>query len=97
MATESFDLTIPEAEILLIGDKLIDTLREFVTYGLCRQNNRFERESLAEKFRELAGQALKDFPHLKLSHVGAKTIVTPGPRSESQFVEQSAGGFQSPR
>lgn len=73
--TENFDLTISAGELEKIGPALVDTLREFVTYGLCRQNNTFERKILAEHFAELAGNAMKQFPTLKLNHVGAKTIV----------------------
>ena len=75
MATKDFDLTISADELHGIAPALVDMLREFVTYGLCRQSNTHERKSLAEKFAALSHDALKQFPDLKLNHVGAKTIV----------------------
>jgi len=73
--TDNFDLTIQKDELEKLTPALVDTLREFVTYGLCRQNNTFERKILAEHFAVLAANAMKQFPNLKLNHVGAKTIV----------------------
>jgi hypothetical protein len=76
MMNKDFDLTISREQLAELAPELLDTLREFVGYGLCRQNNKWERQSLAEKFADLAQQALKQYPSLKLNHCGAKTIVT---------------------
>lgn len=75
MKTQDFDARLSNADIAEVAIPAIDMLREFVTYGLCRQNNTAERKMLAERFAQLAGEALKRFPSLKLNHVGAKTIL----------------------
>lgn len=71
----TFNLIIDRAELNALAPEMLDMLREFVTYGTCRQGNAFERKSLAEKFAALAHEAQRKFPNLKLNHCGAKTIV----------------------
>lgn len=70
---DAFNLTMARTELNRIAPELLDELREYVTYGLCRQGNAAERKSLAEQFRRMANATLKRFPDLKLTHVGAKT------------------------
>ena len=70
-----FDLTIDREELNRIAPALLDTLREFVQYGMCRQGNASERKSLAEKVGQLSAKAMRDYPTLKLNHAFAKTIV----------------------
>jgi len=79
-----FDLTISRQRLNEIAPALLDELREYVIYGLCRQDNAAERRALAEKFAELAEDTLKKFPDLKLSHVGAKTLVEEGDADATQ-------------
>ena len=71
-----FDLTITQGALNAVAADLVTCLREFVSYGTCRQANTAERKALAEKFRQLSYEAERQFPHLKLNHVGARTIVT---------------------
>jgi hypothetical protein len=78
MATKDFNLTITRDELIEIAPALLDAVREFVTYGLCRHANTWERKIMAEKFESLAHETLLQFPQLKLDHVGAKTIITDG-------------------
>lgn len=73
---DDFDLTLTQAELQRDAPAILDTLRRFVVIGLCRQNNAAERKLLAERFAELSVDALKKFPHLKLNHANAKTIVS---------------------
>ena len=79
-----FNLTISRQRLNEIAPALLDELREYVTYGLCRQNNAAERRALAEKFADLADGTLKKFPDLKLCHVGAKTTVVEGDEDATQ-------------
>lgn len=72
----NFDLTISRDELLPLAPALVDTLREFVGYGLCRQNNAVERRMLSEKFAQLAHDAMRQFPALKLNHAAAVTYLT---------------------
>lgn len=71
-----FDLTITRAALNELAPALVDTLREFVSYGTCKQGNTHERKALAERFAKLAYEAIRQFPDLKLNHVGARTVVT---------------------
>ena len=80
----NFDLTISRQRLNEIAPALLDELREYVTWGLCRQGNAAERRALAEKFAELADGTLKKFHDLKLSHVGAKTTVVEGDEDATQ-------------
>ncbi len=73
--TDTFNPTISRQQLSELAPDLLNTLRTLVEYGQCRQNNRFERESLAKKYRDLAQQAVKKYPALKLNHMGAKTII----------------------
>lgn len=69
------NLITSREELAELAPALVDMLREFVCFGTCQQANAYERKSLAEKFAELAHEALEQFPQLKLNHVGAKTII----------------------
>jgi hypothetical protein len=89
---KDFDLTISERELAALAPALVDTLREFVTYGLCRQANTVERKMLSEKFADLAHGAMQQFPTLKLNHCGAKTIVEPAERQH----DEHGGGDHRP-
>lgn len=80
----NFDLTISRQRLNEIAPALLDELREYVTWGLCRQGNAAERRALAEKFAELADGTLKRFPDLKLNHVSAKTTVVEGDEDATQ-------------
>lgn len=71
-----FDLTISESALAALAPELLEALRDFVGYGLCRMNNRFERDASAKHFAQMAREALRKFPSLKLQHASAKTIVT---------------------
>jgi hypothetical protein len=71
----SFNLIISRAELAALAPELVDTLRELVGYGLCRQANTAERKSLAARYAKLAHDALKKFPQLKLNHANARTII----------------------
>lgn len=70
-----FDLTITREELNALAPALLETVREFVGYGLCRQANAVERKSLAEHYAKIAHDTLRQFPTLKLNHMGAKTII----------------------
>jgi hypothetical protein len=76
MKRPDYDLTIAKGDLEPRMAAVVDMLREFVTYGLCRQANTAERKSLAEHYRRMANQALEDFPDLKLNHCTCKTIIT---------------------
>jgi hypothetical protein len=71
-----FDLEISRHELCRLAPELLILFREFVNYGMCRQENAVERKSLAEKFRSLSVEAHKQFPSLKLRHSGAKVVIT---------------------
>jgi len=79
-----FNLTITRQRLNEIAPALLDELREYVIYGLCRQGNAAERRALAEKFADLANDTLKKFPDLKLTHVGATTTVVEGDEDATQ-------------
>ncbi len=71
-----FDLILSRDEITdQTIVRLINMLREFTSYGLCRQANTAERKALAERFEKMAHESMKTFPTLKLNHVGAKTVI----------------------
>jgi hypothetical protein len=70
-----WDVTLTQAEAVALAPVVIDLLREFTAYGLCRQKNAFERKAMAEKFAELAREALRKFPQLDLNKMGAETRV----------------------
>ena len=76
MKDKSFDLIISRQDLERLAPDVLDSLREFVQYGLCRMNNQHERNASARHFAEMANATLKRFPQLKLNHCGAKTIVT---------------------
>jgi hypothetical protein len=94
MERDDFNLTISQDEVLRLAPAIIDTLRELVGYGLCRQANTYERKSLAEKYAQLALKALDDFPDLKLNYCNTtcKTIVADGSPAELLAALQSALG-----
>jgi hypothetical protein len=73
--SKDFDLVISRDELNALAPKLLEVLRDFVGYGLCRQNNAYERKALAERFAALAKDAMKKFPGLKLNHMGAETFI----------------------
>ena len=73
---DNFDLFISEKKLSELAPQILDTLREFVGSGLCRQSNTVERKMLAARFEQLALAAMDKFPELKLNHAGAKTFVT---------------------
>lgn len=79
-----FDLNISRQRLNEIAPALLDELREYVAYGLCRQGNAAERRALAEKFAALAEDTLQKFPDLKLHHMRAKTTVEEGDADATQ-------------
>lgn len=70
-----WDITITRAEAEAMLPALIETVRDFTQYGLCRQANTAERKMLAEHYASLAHKALKDFPTLRLEKSGADTRI----------------------
>lgn len=76
MASEDFDLTLSQAELTEIAPALLASFREFVAYGLCRMANQAERNMSARHYAEMAAAATKQFPQLKLTHMGAKVTIT---------------------
>lgn len=62
--------------------KLLGALRDFVSYGRCRQKNQWERNMLAERFAVLAEQ---------YEPLLAKYGVSPGQMSEVDFEDVVRG------